>query len=180
MEIVSAADAGEWETWVAAHHGESAGALLKIAKAGSGITSVTLAEAADICLCYGWIDSVRRSFDESFYLQKYGPRRRTSSWSQVNVAKAERLIAAGRMRPPGFAEIALAKDDGRWQAAYESQKNATTPPDVAAALAQDPAAKARFDLLSSTQQYVLCLPLLKSRSPDLRAARLAKLLSSLR
>jgi uncharacterized protein YdeI (YjbR/CyaY-like superfamily) len=114
-------DAAEFETWLAAHVDLQVGVWLKIAKKRSGIPSLTDDEAVDIGLCYGWISGLRKALDEVYYLQKYVPRRRRSRWSQVNVAKVERLIAAGRMRPSGLAEVEAAKADGRWTAAYSSK-----------------------------------------------------------
>ncbi len=110
----------------------------KIAKKGSGIPSLTDQEAVDLGLCYGWISGQRKAYDEVYYLQLYVPRRPRSRWSQVNVRRVEALIAAGRMRPSGLAEVEAAKADGRWDAAYESQRDATVPPDLAAALAANP------------------------------------------
>lgn len=114
LEVLTLDDATQWESWLADNHDVRPGVWLKIAKKGSGRSSVTQPEALDTSLCYGWIDSLRRSCDETYYLQKYSPRRPGSSWSRVNVGKAQTLIAAGRMRPAGFAEIAAAKADGRW------------------------------------------------------------------
>ncbi|GAA0585277.1 hypothetical protein GCM10009546_54500 [Actinomadura livida] len=118
------ADAAEWEAWLAADHESDGGAWLKIAKKGSAATSVTIGEALDVALCYGWIDSQRKSCDEHFYLQRYSRRRKGSPWSRVNVERVEALTAAGRMRPPGLAEVAAAKADGRWDAAYTAQRHA--------------------------------------------------------
>jgi uncharacterized protein YdeI (YjbR/CyaY-like superfamily) len=108
-DIIAFADAAEWESWLAEHHELRAGVWVKIAKKGSGTTSVTISEALDVALCYGWIDSQRKTYDDDHYLQRYSPRRRNSSWSQINIAKAEALIAAGRMREPGFAAIRAAE-----------------------------------------------------------------------
>jgi len=102
------ADAAQWESWLADHHDRKVGVSLKIAKKHSGKTSVTLAEALDVALCYGWIDSQRKTYDEDHYIQRYSPRRRNSSWSQINVGKVEALVAAGRMREPGLAAIVAA------------------------------------------------------------------------
>ena len=179
LEVVTATDAAGWEAWVAGHHADAPGAWLKIAKKGAAVASVTLAEAADICLCFGWIDSVRRALDETYYLQRYSHRRSTSSWSKVNVARAERLAAAGHMHANGLAEIAAAKADGRWDCAYESQKNSTTPPDLAAALARSAESRAIYDSLCRSDRYAVILPLLKSRTPTIRAARLSKVLADL-
>jgi uncharacterized protein YdeI (YjbR/CyaY-like superfamily) len=179
-EVLAFEDAAQWEAWLAGHHDRVDGVWLKIAKKGSGRTSLTIRDALDGALCYGWIDSQRRSYDESYYLQRYSRRRSTSSWSKVNVDRVEELTAAGRMRPPGLAEVAAAKADGRWDAAYESQRTATVPPDLAAALAQDARAQAAFEALGKTERYAMILQLLKARTPELRAARLQKIIATLR
>ena len=139
MDMLDLPDGVQWETWLSEHHGVRTEAWLRIAKRHSGVASLTVAEALDVALCYGWIDGQRQSYDEVSYLQRYSRRRPTSSWSKVNVAKVDALVAAGRMRPAGLAEVAAAKADGRWEAAYESQRTATVPPDLAAALAGNPA-----------------------------------------
>ncbi|MFI0450039.1 YdeI family protein [Actinomadura sp. 6N118] len=169
----------QWESWLAEHHADDGGVWLKIAKKGGRATSLTITQALDVALCYGWIDSQRKAHDEDFYLQRYSPRRKGSPWSRVNVEKVEALIAAGRMRPPGLAEVAAAQADGRWESAYVAQRNATVPPDLAAALEADPQAAARFEALDKTGRYQLILPLLKARTPAGRAARLEKAVSAL-
>jgi uncharacterized protein YdeI (YjbR/CyaY-like superfamily) len=113
-EVIACRDGAAWEAWLADHHTLQAGVWLKVAKKGSNLASVTISEALDVALCYGWIDGQRRALDDRFYLQKYTPRRPRSNWSRANVEKAAALIAAGRMREPGFAAIAAAKADGRW------------------------------------------------------------------
>lgn len=118
LEVITFADAEAFETWLAANHGRHDGIWIKIAKKGSGVPSITSDEAVDVGLCYGWISSLRRALDETFFLQKYTPRRPNSRWSKVNIAKVAALTAAGRMRPSGQAEVDAAKADGRWDAAY--------------------------------------------------------------
>ncbi|GGT67871.1 MULTISPECIES: YdeI/OmpD-associated family protein [Actinomadura] len=173
------ADAAEWEAWLAEHHDSGDGAWLKIAKKGADTGSVTITQALEIALCYGWIDSRRRSYDEHFYLQRYSRRRKGGSWSRKNVERVEALTAAGRMRPPGLAEVAAAQADGRWAAAYTAQRDAGVPPDLTAALAACPQAAARFEALDRTTRYLLILPLLKARTPAGRAARLHRAVSDL-
>ena len=180
LEVQRFEDAAGWEAWLADHHADRAGVWLTIARKGSSQPSVTIAEALDVALCYGWIDSQRRGLDAASYLQKYTPRRPAGSWSKVNVAKVEALTAAGRMRPPGLAAVAAAKADGRWAAAYESQRLATVPPDLAEALASDDAARARFEALGRTGRYGLILWVLKSRGPAERAKRLRQVIDELR
>jgi uncharacterized protein YdeI (YjbR/CyaY-like superfamily) len=172
-------DAAAWEAWLAEHHGTAPDAWLKIAKKGSGVASVTAAQALEVALCYGWIDGHRKALDERYFLQRYSPRRKRSSWSRVNVERVEALTAAGRMRPAGLAEVAAAKADGRWDAAYAAQRDIAVPPDLAEALAADPKAAARFEALGKTARYQLILPLLKARTPAGRASRLQKAMDDL-
>jgi uncharacterized protein YdeI (YjbR/CyaY-like superfamily) len=177
--VIAFRDAAEFEAWLDAHVDLRVGVWLKIAKKGSGVPSLTADEAVDVGLCYGWISGRRRSYDEAYYLQKYVPRRPRSRWSQVNVARVEELIAAGRMRPSGLAEVEAAKADGRWAAAYESQRNATVPPDLAAALAASPQAARAFDALGRTQRYAVILRLVTARTASARAARLRGAMTTL-
>lgn len=179
MDVLDFPDAARWESWLAAQHGVRAEAWLGIAKRHSGIASVTLAEALDVALCHGWIDGQRRAHDDVSFLQRYSRRRPRSSWSKVSVAKVEALVAAGRMRPAGLAEIAAAKADGRWEAAYESQRNAAIPPDLAAALAGNARATAAFEGLGRSDRYAVILPLLKARTPETRARILARAVARL-
>jgi uncharacterized protein YdeI (YjbR/CyaY-like superfamily) len=172
-------DAADFEAWLDAHVDLRAGVWLKIAKKASGRPSLTDDEAVDLGLCYGWISGQRKSYDEVYYLQKYVPRRPRSRWSQVNVARAEKLIAAGRMRPSGLAEVEAAKADGRWAAAYESQRNATVPPDLADALAANQLAAQAFEALDKTQQYAVILKLANARTATTRAAQLRKAMVTL-
>ena len=179
LEIIGFEDAAGWEAWLADHHDRRAGVWLKIARKNAGKASLTHAEALEVALCYGWIDSHRKGLDEAFFLQKYSPRRPKSSWSKINVERVEALIAAGRMQAPGLAEVSAAKADGRWDAAYESQRNATLPPDLSAALDHNELAKGRFDELGKTERYAVVLRLLKARGPADRAARLNKVVDAL-
>ena len=178
-EVIAFRDAAEFENWLAKHVDHTAGVWLKIAKKGSGIASLTDDEAVDIGLCYGWISGQRKGFDEKYYLQKYVPRRPGSRWSQVNVHKVEELTVAGRMQPSGLAEVAAAKADGRWEAAYQSQKDATVPSDLAAALADNPEAAAAFSSLSKTERYAVILDIVTARNPGNRAAHVRKAIAAL-
>ena len=178
-EFIDCANAAHWETWLARQYERSGGVWLRIAKKRLGKASVTISEALDIALCYGWIDSQRKGYDQTYYLQRYSPRRPKSPWSKLNVERAEALIATGRMQPSGLVEIEAAKVDGRWDAAYESQRNVSMPPDLAAALAQNERAKKTFDLLDKSGQYAVILPILKATTADRRAARLQKAITRL-
>jgi uncharacterized protein YdeI (YjbR/CyaY-like superfamily) len=179
MQTILFRDVIEWEAWLAERHASEPGVWLKIAKKGAADRSLTAAEAGEVALCYGWIDSQRKALDGEFFLQKYSPRRSGSSWSRINVERAEALIAAGRMREPGVAEIEAAKADGRWEAAYESQRTATVPADLTDALARDEQARAFFDSLGRTDRYAVILRLSKTRSPTGREAQLRRIVALL-
>ncbi|MGW6455992.1 YdeI/OmpD-associated family protein [Streptomyces sp. NPDC055078] len=172
-------DEGRLESWLAEHHDLGTGVWLKLAKKSSGIRSVAPGHVIDVALCYGWIDAQRRSLDASYYLQRITPRRPKSQWSQVNVDKVEALEAEGRMRAPGRAAVDAAKADGRWDAAYASQRTAVVPPDLAAALAGNARANDRFEQLGRTDRYAVILSLLRARTPETRAARLRSALAAL-
>jgi uncharacterized protein YdeI (YjbR/CyaY-like superfamily) len=172
-------NAAQWESWLAEHHEEPAGAWLVIGRKGSGRASIALPEALDVALCYGWIDSQRRAHDATSFLQRYSRRRPGGSWSRINVEKVEALTAAGRMRAPGLAEVEAARADGRWDAAYASQRTATVPPDLVAALDRDATARAAFAALGRTDRYAVILRLLKARTPDGRAAMLRRTVAAL-
>jgi uncharacterized protein YdeI (YjbR/CyaY-like superfamily) len=117
LETITCENAAAWDAWLADHHQRREGVWLKIAKLRTGVPSVTDDEAVDGGLCWGWISGHRKGLDETYFLQRYTPRRPRSNWSAVNVAKVEALTAAGRMQPPGLAEVDAAKADGRWDRA---------------------------------------------------------------
>jgi uncharacterized protein YdeI (YjbR/CyaY-like superfamily) len=150
-----------------------------VAKKGSGISSVSTAEALEIALCFGWIDSRREALDEQHFLQRYTPRQPRGRWSRINREKVERLIAEGRLRPAGLAEVERAKADGRWDAAYDGARTATVPEDLRRELDARPRAKAFFDTLSSQNRYAILYRLDDAKKPETRARRLAKFVAML-
>ena len=152
---------------------------LKIAKQGTGVHLLTDDEAVDVGLCYGWISGQRRSLDDVYYLQKYVPRRPGSRWSQVNVAKVKALTAARKLRPRGLAEVEAARADGRWAAAYQSQRNATVPPDLAAAVKASPRAARAFAGQDKTERYAVILKVITARNAQARAAQVQKAVAAL-
>jgi uncharacterized protein YdeI (YjbR/CyaY-like superfamily) len=162
----------DWEAWLDEHHAETPGLWLKIAKQAAGRPSVTYAEALESALCYGWIDGQKASFDDAHWLQKFTPRRARSGWSRVNREKATALIAAGRMRPAGLNEVERAKADGRWDAAYDSQRAITVPADLQSALDAEPEAKAFFATLDSHNRYAVLYRIQTAKKPETRAARI--------
>jgi uncharacterized protein YdeI (YjbR/CyaY-like superfamily) len=169
----------DWEKWLSQHHMQIEGIWMKVAKKGASAKSIAIGDALDIALCYGWIDGQRRAYDDTYYLQKYTPRRPKSLWSKVNIAKVEALIAGGRMQKPGFEAIEAAKADGRWQAAYASQRTATMPPELEAALKRSPKAKAFYDTLNKTNKYAVIWRLLTAKTEKTKSARLQKMIDML-
>jgi uncharacterized protein YdeI (YjbR/CyaY-like superfamily) len=178
-EGVPFASAAEWEAWLEANHGTSDGVWVKIAKKGSGIDSVRYPEVLDTAICFGWIDARREALDDVYFLQRFTPRRARSPWSRLNRDKAERLISEGRMRTAGLAEVQRARADGRWDAAYESQRTMSVPDDLARELATRPAAKAFFEQLSSQNRYAILYRLNDAKRPETRARRLEKFVAML-
>jgi uncharacterized protein YdeI (YjbR/CyaY-like superfamily) len=167
------------EAWLEENHAGAEGLWLKIAKKGSGVESVNYAEALELALCFGWIDSPKRSFDETFFLQRFTPRRPRGKWSQVNRAKAEELIAAGAMRLAGLAEVEAAKADGRWEAAYAGQRAATVPDDLRRELDRNKAAGEFFATLDSANRYAILYRLQEAKKPETRKKRLQKFIAML-
>ena len=135
----------KFAAWLAKHHARQVACGSRSRKAASGIPSIKYAEAVETALCWGWIDSQSKGIDENWYVQRFTPRGKRSAWSKINCAKANALIAAGKMKPAGMAEIERAKKDGRWARAYDSPARATVPADLAAALARNRRASAFFD-----------------------------------
>ena len=155
LPILPFASQAKLSDWYAKHHDTSAGVWLKLAKKDSGIASVTIPEALDLALCYGWIDGQRLPFNEKYYLQKFVPRGTKRIWSKINVGNAERLIESRQMKPAGLKAIEGAKADGRWARAYESQKNISVPEDLQLALDKNKKAKAFFMMLNSVNRYAI-------------------------
>ena len=170
----------EWDKWLKTNQNKSNGVWLKIAKKNSGENSIIISDALDTGLCYGWIDSQRKKFDDKFYIQRYSPRGKKSPWSKLNVERAERLIKSKRMKKNGFAEIEKAKEDGRWNAAYESQKEFKVPKDFKTLLDKNSKAKKIFNSLDKTKQYGIVLPVLKATTPEARKVLLQKALNKLK
>jgi uncharacterized protein YdeI (YjbR/CyaY-like superfamily) len=176
--LLFAAPAG-LQAWLEENHADVDGVWLKIAKKGSGVESVTYAEALELALCFGWIDSQKRGFDERHFLQRFTPRRPRGKWSQINREKAEGLIAAGAMRPAGLAEVEAATADGRWEAAYAGQRTAEVPADLQRALDGNEAAQESFASLDSANRYAILYRLEDAKKPETRQRRLRKFVAML-
>ena|SRR5487761_56274 len=169
----------EWEDWLAGQHQSSPGLWLKIAKKGAGSSTVSYAEAIDCALCFGWIDGQKGKLDDEYWLQRFTPRKPRSKWSKINREKAERLMTEGRMRPAGLAQVEAARADGRWEAAYEGQATATVPPDLAAELDRNPAAREFFGTLTGVNRYAILYRIQDAKRPETRARRIATFVAML-
>ena len=179
LPVLTFANADEFEAWLEVNHA-SPGLWVKVARKCSGISSVHPPEALDVALSFGWIDGLRKRLDDTYYLQRYSPRTKRSKWSKINVAKAEELIASGRMRPEGLAEVERAQADGRWDAAYDSPSRIEVPPDLQKELDEDPEAAAYFAQLPSQQRYSILFRLHDAKRPETRARRFADFVGRLK
>src|ERR1700761_3561178 len=168
-----------FDVWLASQPADCRGLWLKVAKKSSGIASISRAEAVDSALCQGWIDGQLDSFDGDYWLIRFTPRQSTSKWSEINRARAQELVALGRMRPAGLKEMERAKKDGRWDAAYAAQSTAQISDDLARALAKNKKAKAFFETLNSHNRYAILYRVHGAKKPETRAARIEKFVAML-
>ncbi len=179
LPIVSFASRREWAAWLGKEHAASSGLWLKIAKKGSGVVSVSYADALEEALCYGWIDGQKGKLDDLYWLQRFTPRRPRSKWSKTNRTKATELVERGKMKPAGLREIERAKADGRWDAAYDAQSTATVPGDLHRELEANPRAKEFFSTLDSINRYAILYRIKDAKRPETRARRIAKFVAML-
>ena len=171
--ILEFSRASEWAAWLKSNHARAEAILLRIPKK-SKTKSITYAEALDVALAWGWIDSQKRALDSEAWLQRFSPRTAKSPWSKINRTKAEALIAAGAMKAPGLAEVERAKRDGRWERAYDGSRSASVPADLAAAFARSARAKAFFETLDSANRYAILYRVQAAKKPETRAARIER------
>jgi uncharacterized protein YdeI (YjbR/CyaY-like superfamily) len=179
IPVILFAKPKDWEVWLKANHAESKGLWLRLAKKNSGIESVNYAEALDVALCYGWIDGQKKSYDETTWLQKFTPRGAKSIWSKINREKADALIESKRMKAAGLKAIESARQDGRWEAAYDSQSKATMPEDFQAALDQNAKAKAFFATLKSVNRYAILFRIQTAKKAETRIKRIRQFIEML-
>jgi uncharacterized protein YdeI (YjbR/CyaY-like superfamily) len=179
LPILLFASQNAWESWLDEHHESSSGVWLQIAKTGSGVASVSYPEAIEAALCFGWIDGQKGALDELFWLQRFTSRKPRSKWSAINCAKVAALIVQGRMRPSGIEEVELAKQDGRWDAAYPGRRSAAVPPDLELALGGNAQARAFFAALDSGNRYAILYRIHEAKKPETRARRIEKFVAML-
>ena len=179
LPVIPFASRDAWSAWLEEQHATSDGLWLKIARKGSGIDTVTYAQALEVALCYGWIDGQKASFDDRYWLQRFTPRRARSKWSKVNRQKATELIERGEMKPAGLREVERARADGRWDAAYDAQSTATVPEDLRRELEKNEPAREFFETLNSANRYAILYQIQDAKKPETRARRIEKYVAML-
>src|SRR5262249_53685778 len=170
-----------FEAWLSAHHDSEPEVWIKIHKKSSGLPSVTPAEALDVVLCWGWIDGLRKGFDQRSFLQRYTPRGRKSRWSQINRKHVPRLPKAGHMTPHGQRQVDAAKADGRWNAAYAPMRalDDNFPDDLRRAIEASLRARKMFQSLGRQNLYALAFRTTNMKTPAGRAKKIAALVDML-
>jgi len=168
-----------WRTWLQENHQQENGIWLKLAKKSSNKTSVSYAQALEEALCYGWIDGQKQAYNNEYWLQKFSPRGSKSIWSKINVTKVEMLVKSGKIHPSGIAAIDAAKQDGRWEAAYDSPTTTKVPEDFQFALDNNPNAKYFFETLNRANVYAFCWRIQTAKKLETRKARIEKFISML-
>ncbi len=179
LPVLAFPDQAAFEAWLEAEHATAPGCYVKLAKKGAGVPSLTRDEMVESVLCFGWIDGRANSVDEHWYLTRITPRRPRSVWSQKNVGIVAELVAAGRMRPAGLAQVEAAQADGRWDRAYAGPATMTVPDDLDAALDATPAAREAFTALDAQNRYAVLWRVQTAATPATRAKRIAALVQML-
>lgn len=172
--VKSFKNAAAFESWLEKNHKKADGLWLKVAKAKSGIVSISFPDALDLALCYGWIDGLRRGLDEDYYVQKFTPRRAKSVWSVINKNKVAQLIKDGRMKASGLAAIEEAKKNGQWDNAYHSPANISIPDDLQNALDKNKKAKAFFEKLNAQNRYAILYRIHQVKREETKTKKIAE------
>ncbi len=169
----------DWATWLKNNYNKSSGVWLQLARKDAGVQSVAYTEAIEVALCFGWIDGQKKAHSEKYWLQKFTPRSAKSTWSKINKAKALALIKAGKMKPPGLKEIERAKDDGRWNAAYDSAAKSAVPSDLQSALDGNTRAGSFFATLDRRNRYAVLFRIQTARNAETRAKKISQFVQML-
>lgn len=169
----------DWEAWLGSHGEAADGVWLRLAKKSAEQPTLTYAQAVEGALCHGWIDGQKQAESEHYWLQRFTPRTTKSIWSKINKAKAEALIAAGRMQPAGLREIDRARQDGRWEAAYSSASTSTMPDDLQQALDTNPKARQFFATLDSQNRYAVLFRIQNVKRAETRARKISQFIDML-
>lgn len=179
LPIIAFGTVEAFETWLAAQPDRSPGLWLKLAKQGSGVASLSKKDAIDAALCHGWIDGQLAPYDDAFWLIRMTPRKRASKWSLLNRRRAAQLIAMGRMRPAGLAQVEAAKADGRWDNAYAPASMADVPADLRVALDACPKAASFFDTLTGANRYAILYRIGAVKKAETRTRKIAEFVAML-
>jgi uncharacterized protein YdeI (YjbR/CyaY-like superfamily) len=179
LPLLTFVDRRTFEAWLFGQTAGAEGAWLRFAKQGAPEQTIAKTEAIDCALAYGWIDGQLGRVDDLYFKTRFTPRRPASPWSQANRERAERLIADGRMKPEGQAEVERAKADGRWDRAYARQSEAEPAPDLEAALDALPSARGLFDRLDAANRFAVIYRVQQARTPEKRASKIAELVDML-
>ncbi|MCE9670847.1 YdeI/OmpD-associated family protein [Myxococcus stipitatus] len=179
LPIIAFTGPADWEAWLSKNHASERGLWLKLFKKGAGAPPLTYAQALDVALCWGWIDSHKRAYDDAAWIQRFSPRGPRSLWSQINREKVAALIAAKRMQPAGLVHVERAKADGRWDNAYASQSRSAIPEDFEAALDANPRAKAFFSTLDSANRYAVLFRIQNVKKAETRARNIVRFVEML-
>jgi len=179
-KVLEFEDAQSFYRWLSLNHRSDTEVWIKIHKVGSGLRSITPKEAIDVVLCWGWIDAVRKAYDDKSYLQRYTPRGLKSTWSQINVDNVARLIDEGLMTEHGLKPVELAKADGRWDRAYASGKNMALPEDLVAALKDEPKARKTLEKLNAQNRFALAFRLHNMKTEAGRKKKIASFVEMLK
>ena len=178
LAVIHFENAQEWSEWLENHIDEKE-VWVRIAKKGSGLTSVSYQQAVDAGLCYGWIDGQKRKYDEVSYIQRFTPRRPNSNWSKINRDKALQFIKEGKMKPAGFAAIENAKKSGAWNNVYDPQSTIEIPDDFQKLLSKNEKAKVFFDTLNKTNRYAILYRIKTAKKPKTREKRIRQFIEML-
>ncbi|MFL6659790.1 MAG: YdeI/OmpD-associated family protein [Massilia sp.] len=173
-QVLTFASQAAFAQWLAEHQDTSNAVWLRHAKKGAPAATVSYQEALEVALCFGWIDGIKKAEDAHYFRQRWTPRRARSIWSKVNRDKALRYIEEGKMQPAGLREVERARQDGRWEAAYDAVSQATVPADLQAAFEQHPGAEAFFATLNSQNRYAVLFRIQTAKKPETRARKIAQ------
>lgn len=179
LRLLTFPNADAFETWLAGQPTKASGAWVKFGKPGAPQATLSKSDAIDSALIYGWIDGQLGRVNEHYYKVRFTPRKDRSAWSEVNRERVERLLADGRMKPEGLAQVARAKADGRWDAAYAPQSRAAPDPDLLTALDAQPNARRFFDSLDAANRYAVLYRVHQAKGPEKRAAKIAEVVARL-
>lgn len=173
LPVLAFGNAASFEEWLDDQAADAAGAWLKLPKKSASAPGLTKAEAIDVALRYGWIDGQLDKYNGQYWLVRFTPRKARSKWSEVNKKRAMELLAEGRMRKSGVAQVEAAKADGRWDAAYAPASSAKIPPDLQDALDANPEAAKFFATLKGANRYAILYRIGSVKRPETRARKIA-------